>query len=91
MVSYFWVSGCCIQLQDLQPSNSMSSEAGSVIHVQAKHARVMASYRNENERLSSQLADLRVVNQSLRAETQKLHSNLATMQMQQRHYQQQVQ
>ena len=60
------------------------------MHAQAKHARVVASFRDEMKRLGSRVASLQAEEQSLRAENHKLHSNLATTQLQLRLYQQQV-
>lgn len=60
------------------------------MHAQAKHVHMEASSRDEIKRLKSQIAGLRGENQHLRAETQRLHSNLATTQLQLRHYGQQV-
>ena len=69
---------------------SINSEAGPAMHAQAKHVHMEASSRDEIKRLKSQIAGLRGENQHLRAETQRLHSNLATTQLQLRHYGQQV-
>ena len=68
----------------------MNCEAGPAMHAQAKHLHMEASSRDEIKRLKSQIAGLRRENQHLRAETQRLHSNLATTQVQLRHYGQQV-
>ena len=54
-----------------------------VMHAQDKHTRLVASFRDEKQRLDSKVA-------GLTTENQKLHSNLATMQLQLCHYQQQV-